>query len=422
MQALLLLAGKNSRFFPLEKTDHKGMFKIFGKPLVRYVIDDLAAAGVKEFIAITGQHGEKIEAALGDGSDMGISIKYVSQESPLGQGDAILAARDLITDAIIVTNPYHFGQKQLFIDSIKRFEKEKLDGLIPGKYEENIHNYGALLLDGDKILGVIEKPEKGHEPSNYKATAAYIFSKEFISFLEKEKPQEYSYEAAISTFASQKNVRMHEIAKDHFLPTLKYPWQLLDALTHIAAEKKGFIHETAFIAKNAIVEDTVYVDEGAKVFEGACVKGHTYIGKNAVVGNNSVVRDSDLGEGVQVGVNSDITRSIIMRDTHSHGGGFIGDSIIGDSCRLAAGFTTANKRTDRANIVAEVKGEKVDTGTNALGVIMGQSVKTGINVSTMPGKFIGENSQIWPGGVVYNNLQHNSLLKVIQQQDVRILS
>ncbi|MFQ5493593.1 MAG: sugar phosphate nucleotidyltransferase [Candidatus Dojkabacteria bacterium] len=420
MQTVLLLAGKNSRFFPLETMSHKALFPLYGKPTVEYLVEDLVSVGVKDFAIATGQHDELIREQLGDGSRFGATIKYAIQKGD-GQGEGVLAVRELINGPFMIMNPYHLFQVDHFKKILKRFKSEDIDGVFSGKYQEDVTNYGVFELKGERIVNVVEKPKKGEEPSNYRGTSAYIFKKDFFDYLEKEERHEYFFESAQTTYAKEKNVVMIEIGKDIKIPTLKYPWHLLDLRSQLSNTVKGFIHPTAYVADNVVLEESVYVDEGARIFEGAAVKGSTYVGKKAVIGNNAVVRDTDLGVAAQVGVNSDITRSIIMAGVHSHGGGFIGDSIIGNDARIAAGFVTANKRTDRENISAEVAGKKVDIKSNALGIIMGEGVKTGIGVSSMPGKLVGSKSQIWPHTVIYENLPHNTLLRSIQNQEKRQL-
>lgn len=417
MQAIILLAGKNSRFFPLETMGHKAMSKINGKPIVEYVIRDFLDIGVKEIIVVTGRDKKSVIEYFSQ-TDIKEKIKFVEQSEPKGQGDAILKAKKYIKDLFFVANPYHYGQKDIFLNSLRQLKERDLDAVLPGIYEENIHNYGSLILDGKKVKGVVEKPENGKEPSKYRVTSAYLFRSDFIDYLEKEEQEEYSYENAYSKYTQSHNVEINEIERNRYIPTLKYAWQLFDVRKELTKNQKGSIDESAYIADNAIVEDSVIIDEGAKVFEGACIKGNTYIGKNVVVGNNAVIRDSDLGEGSSVGVNSDITRSIIMAESSSHGGGFIGDSIIGRGTKIAAGFITANKRTDRKNIECTVKDKKIDIGSNALGIICGQKSKFGINSSSMPGKLIGEKSIVYPSAIIFNDMKHKQTLKYIQKQEV----
>ncbi len=76
---------------------------------------------------------------------------------------------------------------------------------------------------------------------------------------------------------------------------------------------------------------------------------------------------------------------------HTHIGhlSYVGDSVLGESCNLGAGTITANLRLDDGIVKMRVKGEVVETGRRKLGTILGDGVKTGINVSIMPGVKIG---------------------------------
>lgn len=418
MQAVLLLAGKNSRFFPLETMGHKVMIKIYGRPLLSYVIDDLKEAGIKDIVIVNGKYADVVKNYFGNGEKFGVNIKYAIQQEPLGQGDALLSAIDLIDSDFIVPDPYHFYQADIFKEIINKFKEKNADAVIPGKRIERTWEYGILKFDGDKIKGIVEKPPQGTEPSNFKATSAYVFKQEFIELLKTIPQAEYSYEEAIDKYAQSHDVYMYEIAENKYIPTLKYPWHLLEIRDQIAKNTKGFIHPTAKVSPTAIIDDTVYIDEGAQIFEYATVKGNTYIGKNAVVGNYSLVRDLDLGEGSVVGAFSDVARSIIMDKAKSHGGGFVGDSIVGINARLAAGVVTGNKRMDRANITAIVKDKEVDTGVNSMGMILGKETNLGINTMIMPGKMIGANCNIWPGAIVTKNIPHNSSLKFNQNSEI----
>ncbi len=73
--------------------------------------------------------------------------------------------------------------------------------------------------------------------------------------------------------------------------------------------------------------------------------------------------------------------------------------MIGEDCRIGAGFITANRRFDRRNILIEVKGEKVDSGMSSLGVFVGNNVHIGIHAGTMPGTVIGTSVTISPGTI-----------------------
>jgi bifunctional UDP-N-acetylglucosamine pyrophosphorylase/glucosamine-1-phosphate N-acetyltransferase len=78
----------------------------------------------------------------------------------------------------------------------------------------------------------------------------------------------------------------------------------------------------------------------------------------------------------------------------------VGDSIIGENCNFGAGTNVANLRFDDKEVKLNIKGERESSGRRKFGCVVGDNVKTGINVSIMPGKKIGPNKLIAPLTVV----------------------
>ena len=79
---------------------------------------------------------------------------------------------------------------------------------------------------------------------------------------------------------------------------------------------------------------------------------------------------------------------------------YVGDSILGQGSSLGAGTITANLRFDDSGVPSEVRGHRTDSQRRKLGAILGDGVRTGINVSIFPGVKIGAGAWIWPGVAV----------------------
>jgi bifunctional UDP-N-acetylglucosamine pyrophosphorylase/glucosamine-1-phosphate N-acetyltransferase len=97
-----------------------------------------------------------------------------------------------------------------------------------------------------------------------------------------------------------------------------------------------------------------------------------------------------------------------MADAHVPHHSYVGDSIIGEASNLGSGTKVANLRLDGRPVSVTVKGRRVDTGLYKLGVIMGDRVKTGVNVSIDVGTIIGEETVIGPGASVRGNIAPKS--------------
>lgn len=121
-----------------------------------------------------------------------------------------------------------------------------------------------------------------------------------------------------------------------------------------------------------------------------------------------MIRDyTNLENDVVIGAFAEVTRSVFQNRTHTHSG-YFGDSIFGKNCRIGAGTITANVKINREEIKTTVKGEKILTGLQSLGCIIGDNTKIGIHTSFMPGVLIGSNCIIGPKSLVKDNLEDNS--------------
>jgi bifunctional UDP-N-acetylglucosamine pyrophosphorylase/glucosamine-1-phosphate N-acetyltransferase len=94
---------------------------------------------------------------------------------------------------------------------------------------------------------------------------------------------------------------------------------------------------------------------------------------------------------------------------------YVADSIIGENCNLGAGTITANLKFTETNVKLNVKGKKIDSGKRKLGVIMGDNVKTGVNVSFYPGVKVGSNCWIDAEVLVKEDIEGNSYVKLEQK-------
>ena len=181
------------------------------------------------------------------------------------------------------------------------------------------------------------------------------------------------------------------------------PWDLLEANERALLNEPHRINGT--IEPGATMKGPVWLEEEASVKSGCYIEGPVYIGKGSKIGPNTRLRPcTSIGDNVVVGAACEIKNSIIMNETKIPHLSYIGDSIIGENCNIAAGTITANIRLDGRVLSMTVKGRLQATGRRKLGVIMGDEVQTGINSSIMPGVRVGSGSFIGPGIVVYKDV------------------
>lgn len=408
LPVVILAAGANSRFFPLNASRHKGLIPLLGKPLLAHQLENLSSHGFRTISIVAAPRDydqEKIHSLLAEYNLVHLSVTLIEQKQALGMGDAVLLASASIKESFAVVFPYHISIGDTLSGMIA-LDKPACVAVTP---ISEPWLYGIIEMKDNLATALVEKPPKGSEPTNLKVQGAYVLSKQFHNILKEIPSQEYSFEVALNTLMSQSAVGVFNLSAP--LPTLKFPWHLFAIQKKLIAQQKTSIHSDAKIAPTAVIDDSsgpVVIEEGATVSHAARIVGPAYLGKKSFVGDFSLVRASDLESGVSIGVHSDVTRSIFLENASFHGGGFIGDSIIDQGAKLGAGVITANKRFDRDTMKTQVKDKKIDTNKKALGVIVGAHSKLGIRVSTMPGVMIGANQVVQAGEIVTKNLPHEA--------------
>jgi len=385
MQAVILAAGKSSRFWPLNY-QHKSLFKIMGKPLIWHAIQSLKKAGISDIIVVQGPKRE-VEKAL---KDYEIKARFVVQKRPLGTGDAVYQAKKFIKGDFLVVGPHKLDLNNYLSLLLQKSKKDPGTIVLTGAKTENPWDYGILKLKGNKVLEIIENPTKGKEPSDIKATEAYVLPSDFFDFYKKIPPKEDNLIKTINLIIETRGADFILLKEDSV--SLKYPWHILEISKIILGSEnfKNHISPSAIIGKNTVI------------------KGKVYIGDNCQIGDNNVLRGPVILENnVMTGAFCEIKNSLVGSGTHFHSG-YIGDSVIGENCRFGAGFITANRRTDRNNIKSTVKKERIDTGLTYFGAVVGDHTRFGIHAGTMPGVIIGSSCNIGPGTLVFDNVEDDT--------------
>lgn len=413
---VIVAGGANSRFAPLNTRTHKGFLSLLGKPLVVSALESLEKHGFENVTIVVSPkdaNGAGFSGFL-ENYDSQLNINVVVQEKATGMGDAILLAVNSNNRDIIVSSPYYFNLGEI----AEKLHRKKLSTHASCVYSatkiEDPSLYGILDFDKndpEKVVGVIEKPSRDSAPSDMKMDSVYLFDSEFIQELANAKTSEYSLEKTMDAHAKKTFTTWVENTSP--LQSLKYPWHLFDILKLKFDGSEKSIDSSAIIAKTALIDSSngpVIIDSGAKIGSYAKISGPCYIGKNCLVGDYSFVRGSSLEQDTTVGANTEVVRSIVFEGASVHFG-YVADSILGHQTKIGAGIITANKRLDRTNIRVLVKKKLIDSNTNALGIITGESVNIGIRVNTMPGITIGSNASIYPGVTVKRNVAEEATLE-----------
>jgi bifunctional UDP-N-acetylglucosamine pyrophosphorylase/glucosamine-1-phosphate N-acetyltransferase len=183
MQAVILAAGQGKRLQPLTLNTPKAMIPINGTPMLEIILRQLKSVGVTDAVIVVHYLKEKITSYFGDGTKLGLCIKYAEQKEMKGSADAVLCAAPFVTDK-------HFlciACDSLFeTDLLKRLLVHASDGAFTCKEVADARRFGVLLVEGNRVKRIIEKPE--NPPSNLANFSVYLLPHAIFEACNNVKP------------------------------------------------------------------------------------------------------------------------------------------------------------------------------------------------------------------------------------------
>jgi len=384
MQAVLIAAGRSTRFWPFNH-EHKATFPIFGKPLLLWTLESLAAAGVVEEAIVVHGQGSVIPSIIP--SIIGtMAVRFVVQEEPIGTGDSLYQAQPLVRGNFALVWPDMVNAGPLVARMATYATEHKSDGVLVGAPTETPWNFGIIESDGGRVTRITEKPARGTEKSTIKRVGIELLGQDFFSFYENlAAHHETDLVDALNEYAAARTVVLME---EEDVPVLKYPWDVFVALDILASSGANTaMREGAIVEEGTTIEGPVYIGEGARVASGALIVGPSSIGAGAVIGQDSILRHVVIGEGTLVQ------------------GAHLENSVVGAQCSIGNGVHIAPNSKEGGTVRAVVKGESVDTGKEFLGVMMGDNGTVEPYASFEGGVLIGNDVVIGPGVEVGENIE-----------------
>ncbi len=144
------------------------------------------------------------------------------------------------------------------------------------------------------------------------------------------------------------------------------------------------------VHKSSVVAEDVQIGEGTIVDPFVVIEKNVDIGKNCHIRSGALIRSNTvIGDNVVIGHGAEIKHAFIFDQAKIASHTFVGDSIIGYGARIGSGVIIGNRRFDQKEIFWKVGTEKIASGADKVGAIIGDYARVGANVSTNPGTLIG---------------------------------
>ena len=183
-KGIILAGGTGTRLYPVTVGLSKQLLPIYDKPMIYYPLSVLMLAGIREIAMITTpEDRDQFIRALGDGSQWGISLSYITQPSPDGLAQAYLLAEDFLArdsmgaapSAMVLGDNIFFGHG--LPELLAEADRQGEGGTVFGYHVADPERYGVVDFDEDgQARAIVEKPEVA--PSNYAVTGLYFLDED----------------------------------------------------------------------------------------------------------------------------------------------------------------------------------------------------------------------------------------------------
>ncbi len=332
MQAVILVGGEGTRLRPLTSTVPKPVVPLVDRPFISFMLEWLKGHGVDDVIMSCGFLATSVRNVLGDGSSVGVKLRYVEEPDPRGTAGALKFAERLLDERFLMLN----GDVLTDIDltgQISQHERTGAKATLALAPVRDPSAYGLVHLHEDRsVRDFVEKPSPDQIDTNMISAGAYVLEREILELV---APNCYvSIEREVWPRLIGKG--LYGFPADAYWLDIGTPERYLQGTFDIiegnvdTAVRSRMGDSWLAIDPGAVLHGRAIppavIERGAHVAPGAHVGSLVVLGRNVRVGPGSTVERSVLLDGTEIGANCTLRDCIVAAGCR-----------VGDGCRLEGG-------------------------------------------------------------------------------------
>lgn len=314
MKAIIPVAGAGVRLRPHTYTQPKPLILVAGKPIISFIIDQLAEAGVDEFVFILGYLGDKIKTYL-DTSYPDLTKHYVYQEERRGLGDAIYCAKEIVEDddEVIIL----LGDTIVDLD-MKDFLSQPHSVLGIQKVNDP-RQFGVVEHRDGRVTRVVEKPSI--PKSNWAIVGLYKFDDvtglmSAIATVRDEMDDDdediHLTDAIMKMVENEASISTYEVRNWYDCGKK----EVLLETNRVLLKRYSNQLDTEYVPEHSIIIPPVLFGDNC-TFHNSVIGPNVTLGDNVTI-NNSILKDSILGNYVEL-KSAVLSHSVIGNDASIRG-------------------------------------------------------------------------------------------------------
>jgi dTDP-glucose pyrophosphorylase len=305
MVGVILAAGKGARMYPFSERSPKPILPILNRPLLAHQIEVMRDCGISEVHIVVGHLGYQVAGTFGDGSQYGVKIHFVEQESTLGLAHAVGALESRVqVPFLLMLGDIYFHLKAPLGPLCEEVLSGKTNANLVSMYEPNPEmvrrNFVIQADAAGRVTKVIEKPR--YVNSQLKGCGLYVFDPHIFDAIRRTPRtamrDEYEITDSIQILINDGYVVHHKPIVERDLNLTK-PDDLL-TINLIELARAGM---------NKLIDSSAVVAPGATI-------EHSVIGKGVVVTHPIRISHSVIMPGVTVQASTDLD-SVVMDGEHT---------------------------------------------------------------------------------------------------------
>jgi mannose-1-phosphate guanylyltransferase len=351
VDAVVLVGGEGTRLRPLTLERPKPVLPLLGRPLLAYVLERLADAGVTRVIFGCGYLPDPIQACFGERAH-GLALEYVVEPRPMGTAGGIRhAARGRVSDTFLALNGDILADAPL-ADLVAAHRERGATATIALTPVDDPSRYGLVRTAADgSVVGFLEKPEPGQIDTDLINAGAYVLEASVLDLIEDGRAVSIERE----TFPSLVGAGLYALRQPGYWSDVGTPASYIAAHHDLLAGRirsrlpglmpgARWIDDGATVSTEAVLEAPCHVASGAVVAAGVHVGGGSSVALGAEIEEGARLLGAVVQERARVGEHAVVEaaivgpRAVIGAGAHVEPGAVIGPGVaIAAGTRVAAG-------------------------------------------------------------------------------------